>query len=188
MEVCSSTEMGAPGASHLGTGDHGPKTHRSRPRSVLVNGHPLGCVVAVGEKCTDSHPENSIVDVKPASRRVDLDLDLEPLNTTASGRMYNCRSVGGGVAMSDIASIVREWQGRFEGQLLTPSDGNYETSRRIWNGMIDRRPSLIARCGSHKDVSVAVRLARAEKMQVSVRGGGHGVDRKSTRLNSSHLG
>src|ERR1039458_1799016 len=70
MEVCSSTEMGAPGASHLGTGDHGPKTHRSRPRSVLVNGHPLGCVVAVGEKCTDSHPENSIVDVKPSYRKM----------------------------------------------------------------------------------------------------------------------
>jgi len=37
MEVCSSTEMDAPGASHLGTGDHGPKTDRSRPRSVPVN-------------------------------------------------------------------------------------------------------------------------------------------------------
>jgi hypothetical protein len=37
MEVCSSTEMGAPGASHLGTGGHGPKTDRSRPRSVPVN-------------------------------------------------------------------------------------------------------------------------------------------------------
>jgi hypothetical protein len=37
MEVCSSTEMGAPGASHLGTGDRGPKTDRSRPRSVPVN-------------------------------------------------------------------------------------------------------------------------------------------------------
>src|ERR1700687_3390175 len=37
MEVCSSTEMGALGASHLGTGDHGPKTDRSRPRSVPVN-------------------------------------------------------------------------------------------------------------------------------------------------------
>ena len=37
MEVCSSIEMGAPGASHLGTGDHGPKTDRSRPRSVPVN-------------------------------------------------------------------------------------------------------------------------------------------------------
>src|ERR1700676_4592798 len=37
MEVCSSTEMGALGASHLGTGDHGLKTDRSRPRSVPVN-------------------------------------------------------------------------------------------------------------------------------------------------------
>ena len=47
MEVCSSTEMGAPGASHLGTGDHGPKTDRSRPRSVpidaLVLTNPINC-------------------------------------------------------------------------------------------------------------------------------------------------
>jgi hypothetical protein len=41
MEVCSSTGMGAPGASHLGTGDHGPKTDRSRPRSVPVNAQVL---------------------------------------------------------------------------------------------------------------------------------------------------
>jgi hypothetical protein len=38
MDVCSSTEMGEPDASHLGTGGHGPKTDRSRPRSVPVNG------------------------------------------------------------------------------------------------------------------------------------------------------
>jgi hypothetical protein len=37
MEVCFSAEMGAPGASHLGTGDHGPKTDRIRPRSVPVS-------------------------------------------------------------------------------------------------------------------------------------------------------
>ena len=77
--------------------------------------------------------------------------------------------------MRDSASIVREWQSRFEGHLLISSDGDYEKSRRIWNGMIDRRPSLIARCRSRKDVSAAIKLARAEKMQVSVRGGGHGV-------------
>jgi hypothetical protein len=47
MEVCSSTEMGAPGASHLGTGDRGPKTDRSRPQSVPVNA--LGCRNAIGE-------------------------------------------------------------------------------------------------------------------------------------------
>src|SRR5580704_7244164 len=41
MEVGSSTEMGAPGASHLGTGDRGPKTDRSKPRSVPVNARVL---------------------------------------------------------------------------------------------------------------------------------------------------
>lgn len=77
--------------------------------------------------------------------------------------------------MSYIASIVREWQARFEGQLVTSSDGPYESYRRIWNGMIDRKPALIARCASRADVALAVKLARAEKLQVSVRGGGHGV-------------
>lgn len=77
--------------------------------------------------------------------------------------------------MSDTGSVVREWQSRFEGHLLTSTDRTYETSRRIWNGMIDRKPSLIARCASRADVGLAVKLARAEKMQVSVRGGGHGV-------------
>ncbi len=65
--------------------------------------------------------------------------------------------------MADITSLVREWQARFEGHLLTSGDGTYETSRRIWNGKIDRRPSLIARCACNKDVALAVKLALAEK-------------------------
>jgi hypothetical protein len=55
MEVCSSTEMGAPGASHLGTGDHGPKTDRSRPRSVPVTALVLTGVAKFGlVGCTES--------------------------------------------------------------------------------------------------------------------------------------
>jgi hypothetical protein len=50
------------------------------------------------------------------------------------------------MARTEITPIVHEWQGRFEGQLVTPRDESYETSRRVWNGMIDRRPALIARC------------------------------------------
>ena len=73
------------------------------------------------------------------------------------------------------ASLVREWQKRFEGSLVTPNDEIFETSRRIWNGMIDRRPGVIARCASSGDVRLAVKLAHAHEMQVSVRGGGHGV-------------
>ena len=79
------------------------------------------------------------------------------------------------MAMRDIGSMVREWQGRFEGRLCAPGDEHYETARRIWNGMIDRKPALIARCVSLADVCAAVKLARAEEMPVSVRGGGHGV-------------
>ena len=48
MEVGSSTEMGAPGASHLGNVDHGPKTDRSRPRSAPVNALVLTGVAKFG--------------------------------------------------------------------------------------------------------------------------------------------
>ena len=58
---------------------------------------------------------------------------------------------------------------------MTAADDAYDAARRIWNGMIDRKPTLIARCVSPDDVRAAVKLARAERMPVSVRGGGHGV-------------
>ena len=79
------------------------------------------------------------------------------------------------MAQPAMASIVSQWQNRFNGRLLTSLDGEYETSRRIWNGMIDRRPALIVRCASPSDVRTAVTLARAEGLPISVRGGGHSV-------------
>jgi FAD/FMN-containing dehydrogenase len=72
-------------------------------------------------------------------------------------------------------SIADRWRGRFAGQLLNPVDEGYEQRRRIWNGMIDRRPALIARCATPADVQAAVKLARAEGLPLSVRGGGHNV-------------
>jgi len=74
-----------------------------------------------------------------------------------------------------MASIVSQWQSRFDGRLLTSLDTGYDTSRRVWNGMIDRRPALIARCATPADVRTAVKLARTEGMPISVRGGGHSV-------------
>ena len=79
------------------------------------------------------------------------------------------------MAQTAAATIVHQWQGRFQGPLLTASDAGYDSARRIWNGMIDRRPALIARCSSEHDIRTAVKLAKAEGLVVSVRGGGHGV-------------
>ena len=64
---------------------------------------------------------------------------------------------------------------KFRGMLLLPGEEGYEEARRIWNGAIDRRPTLIARCAGADDVVEAVRFARERHLLVSVRGGGHSI-------------
>jgi FAD/FMN-containing dehydrogenase len=64
---------------------------------------------------------------------------------------------------------------RFRGALLRPGEEGYQEARRVWNGAIDRRPVLIARCAGADDVVGAVRFARDHDLPVSVRGGGHAV-------------
>ena len=61
------------------------------------------------------------------------------------------------------------------GILIRPGDGDYDEARRIHNGLIDKRPALIARCRGTADVVDALALARATGLEVSVRGGGHNV-------------
>jgi len=61
------------------------------------------------------------------------------------------------------------------GEMLRPGDTEYDATRGIWNGMIDRRPSLIVRCHGVADVIAAVNFARDQGLLVAVRGGGHGV-------------
>ena len=73
------------------------------------------------------------------------------------------------------SKLASDWQTQFQGKLLTPGTDEWESARRIWNGMIDRRPALIARCLSAADVQAAVKLAAREGMDLSIRGGGHGV-------------
>ena len=63
----------------------------------------------------------------------------------------------------------------FDGDLLEPGDPGYDDSRRLWNVMIDKRPGVIARCRSAKDVVGALAHARAEGLEVAVRGGGHSI-------------
>jgi FAD/FMN-containing dehydrogenase len=71
--------------------------------------------------------------------------------------------------------VVRALEGRFAGDVIRPGHPRYERSRRIWNGMIDRRPAVIARCAGEEDVAVALRFAREHGLPVAVRGGGHNV-------------
>jgi FAD/FMN-containing dehydrogenase len=71
--------------------------------------------------------------------------------------------------------LVDALAGQLDGELLRPADAAYEEARRVWNGMIDRRPALIARCASVADVVAAVTFARETGTLVAVRGGGHNV-------------
>ena len=61
------------------------------------------------------------------------------------------------------------------GEVVTPDDGSYDQVRRIWNGEIDRRPALVARCVGVADVIAALRHGREHGLEVAVRGGGHAV-------------
>jgi FAD/FMN-containing dehydrogenase len=61
------------------------------------------------------------------------------------------------------------------GEVLSAGDDGYEEARQVWNGMIDRRPALIARCAGNADVIATVNFARQHNLLVSIRGGGHNV-------------
>ncbi|HEV3095515.1 MAG TPA: FAD-binding protein, partial [Candidatus Dormibacteraeota bacterium] len=67
----------------------------------------------------------------------------------------------------------------FSGQIVTPADRGYDAVRKIHNGLIDKRPALIARCLNTADVIDAVTTARDIGLEVSVRGGGHNVAGKA---------
>ncbi|HEU0215649.1 MAG TPA: FAD-binding oxidoreductase [Stellaceae bacterium] len=90
--------------------------------------------------------------------------------------MTNLRVVtsSGGEAMLENAA-VQKFADTLRGRLIRPGDGGYDEARRVWNGMIDRRPALVARCAGPADVVAAVRFARAHELLVSVKGGGHNI-------------
>ncbi len=61
------------------------------------------------------------------------------------------------------------------GQLIRPGDADYDDARKVWNGAIDRRPALIARCAGAADAAAALRHALDHNLPVAIRGGGHNV-------------
>ena len=64
---------------------------------------------------------------------------------------------------------------RLRGKVLLPGEAGYEDSRTVWNGMIDRKPALVARCMGADDVSACVRFAREHNLLLCIKGGGHNI-------------
>jgi len=72
-------------------------------------------------------------------------------------------------------AAIQDLGGRIAGEVLDPGSARYDEVRRVWNGAIDRRPGVIARCTTAADVAAAVGFARRHGLVIAVRGGGHSI-------------
>jgi hypothetical protein len=84
-----------------------------------------------------------------------------------------------GTSLTLSTAKVERFASGLAGGLLRRGDTGYDEVRRVWNGMVDKRPALIARCAGTADVVASVRFAREHDLLVSVRGGGHNYAGKS---------
>jgi len=85
-----------------------------------------------------------------------------------------------GDATTLLRAEVAELGSALRGTLLLPGQSGYDEARKVWNGMFDKRPALIARCAAPTDVMLAVTFAREHRLLTAVRGGGHSFSGKST--------
>jgi hypothetical protein len=81
---------------------------------------------------------------------------------------------------SAVYDRVKELAPDFGGLFLQPHEDGYEAARRVHNGLIDKRPALIARCSGVADIIAAIELARKLNLEIAVRGGGHNVAGRAT--------
>ena len=86
-----------------------------------------------------------------------------------------------GTAPPTAADPLDDLRASLRGKLITSADPAYDEARKLWNGMIDKRPAAIVRCAGTADVINSVNFARSNDMAVSVRGGGHNVAGKALR-------
>jgi FAD/FMN-containing dehydrogenase len=98
-----------------------------------------------------------------------LDVVSDVVAVTSSGDSISIEKA----AVSELASSLA-------GPLILPDDERYESTRKVWNGMIDRRPAMIALCTNANDVANAVTFAAERNLLVAVKGGGHSYPGKSS--------
>jgi FAD/FMN-containing dehydrogenase len=72
-----------------------------------------------------------------------------------------------------VGAGIGELRAAMDGPVILPGDAEFDDRRRVWNGGVDRSPSVIARCTSAADVATAIRFAREHGLEISVRGGAH---------------
>ena len=68
---------------------------------------------------------------------------------------------------------IHQFRAQLRGELIEPGTATYDQARKVYNGMIDKKPRLIAKCVDAADVIAAVKFGRSSGLKVSVRGGGH---------------
>src|SRR5438270_4860432 len=92
-----------------------------------------------------------------------------------------------GDASSDAAETASMLQTRSDvfaqqltGRVIWPDSDDYDQARKVWNGMIDRRPAMIVRCQTAKDVVASVNFARDNDLLLAIRGGAHNVAGNAT--------
>ena len=79
-----------------------------------------------------------------------------------------------------LSAAVKALMPAFGGLLIQPEDPPYEAARRVFNGMVDKRPALIAQCRGVADIADAIKFARKHGLEIAVRGGGHNVGGRGT--------
>lgn len=72
-----------------------------------------------------------------------------------------------------IGRSVGAFRAEFTGKVITPEDSEYNKARSIFNGAINRRPAVIARCATPQEVAAAIKFGTDQSLEISVRGGGH---------------
>src|SRR3990172_144756 len=81
--------------------------------------------------------------------------------------------------MTASTAVAPDFDG-FLGELLGAGDAGYDDARMVHNGLIDKHPALIARCRGTADIAAAIRHARAQGLEIAVKGGGHNVAGRAT--------